>query len=105
MDKTVKDPLNFSLVDLKLKEEELKIQFPDFVKANVARCQVGQGEILYLPASWFHEVTSFGSGHLAFNYWFHPPDQSDFAKPYSSPFWPSDWTDRTLSVTLNEKRC
>jgi hypothetical protein len=47
------------------------------------------GEALYLPASWWHEVTSFGSCdidgdgaadkgdnvHMAFNYWFHPPDR------------------------------
>ncbi len=47
------------------------------------------GQMLYLPASWFHEVTSFSgpavgaSGkksaedaqfHMALNYWFHPPD-------------------------------
>lgn len=41
------------------------------------------GDALYLPASWWHEVTSFGSDddnkagrnvHMAFNYWFHPPD-------------------------------
>lgn len=35
------------------------------------------GQMLYLPASWFHEVTSFsdnGKPHMAFNYWMHPPD-------------------------------
>lgn len=35
------------------------------------------GQMLYLPASWFHEVTSWASEaepHMAFNYWMHPPD-------------------------------
>ncbi|WFD01218.1 hypothetical protein MYAM1_003980 [Malassezia yamatoensis] len=43
------------------------------------------GEMLYLPASWFHEVTSKGTPntpHMAFNYWMHPPDATDFANPY-----------------------
>jgi len=34
--------------------------------------------MLYIPASWFHEVFSTGSGaagHMAINYWFIPPDQ------------------------------
>jgi hypothetical protein len=37
------------------------------------------GQMLYLPASWYHEVTSYSdpeepSGlHMALNYWFHPP--------------------------------
>ncbi|KAI0697771.1 Clavaminate synthase-like protein [Cytidiella melzeri] len=47
------------------------------------------GEMLYLPASWWHEVTS-SSGtnddeaiHMAFNYWFYPPDNLDsYEEPY-----------------------
>ncbi len=66
-------------------------------------CELRAGQMLYLPAGWFHEVTSFsdyasesggaakangkanGGGeapsssrlHLALNYWFHPPDNAD----------------------------
>ena len=44
------------------------------------------GEMLYLPASWWHEVTSFGDGgtevHMALNYWFHPPDGSSMEELY-----------------------
>lgn len=52
------------------------------------------GQMLYLPASWYHEVTSSSSPphhlrgqngvhqqsnvHMALNYWFHPPDALDF---------------------------
>lgn len=44
------------------------------------------GQMLYLPASWWHEVTSSTGSlddntdknqvpiHMALNYWFHPPD-------------------------------
>ena len=39
--------------------------------------ELNPGQMLYLPASWFHEVTSSSSGvapHMALNYWMHPPD-------------------------------
>ncbi|SPO28742.1 uncharacterized protein UTRI_04620 [Ustilago trichophora] len=54
------------------------------------------GQMLYLPASWYHEVTSSSSPplhqqvdskgqkqpssevHMALNYWFHPPDALEF---------------------------
>ena len=55
------------------------------------------GQMLFIPAGWFHEVRSTGggrSGHLALNYWFHPPDGIDFNKPYLSDFWPNDWRKR-----------
>ena len=41
---------------------------------------INPGEMLYLPASWWHEVTSSSPEngksniHMAFNYWFYPPD-------------------------------
>lgn len=54
------------------------------------------GQMLYLPASWYHEVTSSSlpplrdlediteqseepsKVHMALNYWFHPPDALEF---------------------------
>ena len=81
--------------------------------------EVKSGEMLYLPAGWFHEVTSYSTnvnanmmdgtsgdnnndddnfgGHMAFNYWFHPPDnlfdseENGFASPYKSKFWAQDF--------------
>jgi len=51
--------------------------------------EINPGEMLYLPASWWHEVTSSSpdSGrsnvHMAFNYWFYPPDGlKGFDEPY-----------------------
>ena len=60
---------------------------------------ISAGQMLFIPAGWFHEVRSVGGGsdgHLAFNYWFHPPDGTSFEKPYSTDFWPSDWKKRNL---------
>ena len=57
------------------------------------------GDILYLPAGWFHEVTSRNTApidglgwHMALNYWFHPPDNlveslEGFQLPYKSSYW------------------
>lgn len=99
VDQTIKDPVSFSRIDTtKLanpeSKEELFREFPRFRGAKVAFCELEVGDMLFLPASWFHEVESFGSenGHLALNYWYHPPDCFEsFEKPYSSPFWPRDW--------------
>ena len=117
VDKTVKNPDNFSKVPVHLFDNQVELSqlFPDFLKANAAFCELEAGDMLYLPASWFHEVTSFGIGcnkytcasteqketnnesnaslgHLAFNYWFHPPDNlENFENPYSTNFWPNDF--------------
>jgi hypothetical protein len=50
---------------------------------------IKQGEMLYLPASWFHEVISSGGLHMALNYWFAPPDSvhGTFDAPYPDDFW------------------
>lgn len=58
--------------------------------------EIQQGQMLYLPASWWHEVTSASKQvtegdseerddvHMAFNYWFYPPDALDsFEEPYA----------------------
>ncbi|TYZ63809.1 hypothetical protein PybrP1_007341 [[Pythium] brassicae (nom. inval.)] len=105
VDKTVKDPVNFSRIDTFMlrdaaSKEALLREFPRFADATAAFCELGVGDMLYLPASWFHEVESFGGGaanggHLALNYWYHPPDACEsFETPYASPFWPRDWAQR-----------
>lgn len=67
------------------------------------------GEMLYLPAGWFHEVTSFsadpkrgdqennvgkgdgvGNAHIALNYWMAPPNGQSMQAPYSDSFWQDD---------------
>lgn len=64
--------------------------------------------MLYLPAGWFHNVTSSNGGagdeggcHMALNFWFHPPDNLDplrgFRRPYVSDHWPRLWAAREVS--------
>ncbi|CAM9816235.1 unnamed protein product, partial [Choristocarpus tenellus] len=95
-------PVNFSRVDPSMPPEELAKNFPLFPGADrMVEVVVSAGQMLYLPAGWFHEVTSLGSeeGHMAFNYWFHPPDAvgegGSFDSPYTSDFWAKDWVARS----------
>eukprot|EP00882_Tetradesmus_deserticola_P027952 GHRQ01031102.1.p1 GENE.GHRQ01031102.1~~GHRQ01031102.1.p1 ORF type:complete len:420 (+),score=173.59 GHRQ01031102.1:80-1261(+) len=54
-------PPSFSQVDLSLPEAVLRRQFPRFPGVAAAQEVLLQaGQMLYLPAGWFHEVTSFG---------------------------------------------
>jgi hypothetical protein len=74
-------------------DAELKAHWPLFPGlASVSVARVRSGDALYLPAGWFHEVTTYpdgrrgdeeggsgssSSGSLALNYWFYPPDALD----------------------------
>lgn len=63
-----------------------KEMFPDFFKDEVMNQRIivdlKPGDVLYLPAGWFHEVSSRGKYHIACNYWFVPPDNFDGEKMY-----------------------
>lgn len=96
-------PPSFSKVNLTLPVTTVRAAFPDFPGVDEAsEVTLEAGQMLYLPAGWFHEVTSFSDtpsgNHLALNYWFHPPDNkkaSNFADhPYLSDFWPCLWNRR-----------
>lgn len=110
-------PSNFSRVNTENSKDE---EFPLFRDALTRKLEVTvkAGEMLYIPAGWFHEVRSIslscpdggpvpegavplpspGPGHMAVNYWFHPPDNHDFRKPYTSEFWLKDWVARGLPI-------
>jgi hypothetical protein len=85
-DSSAEPPNNFSSVDLSRPQAELANEFPLLAAATCFEVTVNAGQTLYLPAGWFHEVTSFGSkdGHMALNYWWvafsrsepHPHTQS-----------------------------
>jgi hypothetical protein len=97
-----KDPPSFSRVDTAASREVLEQAFPLYLNSESEGFTVTlqAGEMLYLPAGWFHEVKSLGvpseGGHMAINYWFHPPDGSLFEKPYQSDFWENDWRGRKI---------
>jgi hypothetical protein len=103
---TSSTPSNFSQVDTTLSDAELKKKFPLFLEARNRSVTVTlkAGQMLYLPAGWFHEVRSRGEGssggHLAFNYWFHPPDNTDSERPYTSDFWAKDFEERVKSGNI-----
>ena len=103
------EPDSFSQVDLSLPLAKLRAKFPDFPGVKAAlEVDMEAGQSLYLPAGWFHEVTSFSSDdheagepgfHLALNYWTHPPDHIDpslagFEQPYLSEYWGELWETR-----------
>ncbi|KAJ3187004.1 hypothetical protein HDU85_007042 [Gaertneriomyces sp. JEL0708] len=65
--------------------------YPLLNDATQVSFSVNKGEMLYLPAGWFHEVTSYGDAddgiHMAFNYWMAPPTTKDADKPYEDGYW------------------
>jgi hypothetical protein len=103
-------PDHFSWIDPTQDKSSIATTFPSFAKCRECIVAVQQGQCLYLPASWFHCVTSscdekegkcstadesensntrLSSGvHMAINYWYHPPDNLKyFESPYKDDFW------------------
>jgi hypothetical protein len=126
-DEAAKIPSSFSKVVTSLSDDLLKEKFPKYLEARGRELNVtlNEGEMLYLPCGWFHEVTSMnatepaatgahkskGKGkskagddnksapfHMAVNYWFHPPDGPSFDHPYADSFWPDNWRQRGLDA-------
>ena len=88
--------------------------FPLLAKATSITVNLSFGEMLYMPASWFHEVQSDHKGeessHMAMNYWFYPPSivpghKAEFSAPYEDSFWEENWaeTDKALKIVLNPR--
>lgn len=90
-----KRPNSFSKIDVATLNDASAIayKFPRFSACRQSIVELKKNQTLYLPAGWFHEVTSQdetkGSYHTALNYWFHPPDSLDrFEQPYKDRrFW------------------
>lgn len=88
-------------------------KWPLFESANRLTVELEPGEMLYLPAGWFHEVTSFGDSsknsdvHVAVNYWFVPPTGHDIDNVYDQKdkYWLKDFelTKRALNWARNEE--
>jgi hypothetical protein len=89
-------------------QDALRKEFPEYASCRQVWVDLKAGQMLFLPAGWFHEVTSYstkqdGSAHennvdnatlerchMALNYWYHPPDAlqtTDYASPYECNFW------------------
>lgn len=88
------EPLSFSQIPTTELHSHLLLAQPHVPSPSLAKAgkpyivDLQAGDMLYLPTSWFHEVTSFCDGdddgvHIALNYWFHPPDTLRLKEPYS----------------------
>ncbi|KAI9339665.1 cupin-like domain-containing protein [Obelidium mucronatum] len=95
-------PFSFSRIDPDvLHSADATKTYPNLKNVTKITFDLKEGEMLYLPASWFHEVRSSPSPnsktvgpHLALNYWFHPPNAlnpDDFENPYRTDFWADQW--------------
>jgi hypothetical protein len=100
-------PVSFSRIDTSLPAAAIAKEFPLFRDAIPLDVELCSGQMLYLPAGWFHEVTSRGVPgkplHMAFNYWFHPPtalQPGSSTRPYTSMFWPREWAARSEATPM-----
>jgi hypothetical protein len=47
-------------------------RFPAFDPSLVERVEIRQGDVLYLPAYWWHQVESLGEQNVNLNFWWVP---------------------------------
>lgn len=69
-----------------------ELSIPSLLKGRYITAALSPGDLLFLPASWFHEVISYGGdvgGHLALNLWMAPSGSphSTLQMPYDDSFW------------------
>ncbi|KAJ9456945.1 JmjC domain-containing protein E [Diplonema papillatum] len=75
------DTTALTMTPVHINREEDRLLYSGFERANQTRltCEVGPGDVLYLPAFWWHEVASQGDPFtLATNMWFTPFFTKDF---------------------------
>ncbi|KAK6877523.1 JmjC domain-containing protein 4 [Candida tropicalis] len=83
-------------------------KFPGFLELNKIEIWLDKpGQMLYLPAGWFHEVSSFGNEkyddqgvHIAINYWFIPPNKNQVDNCYQDDYWTEDWKKTESAIKL-----
>jgi len=60
-------------------------RFPNFTRANAMECVLNEGDVLFLPSFWWHEVQSFPNEfehrNLAVNFWYKPFLTKEFPCP------------------------
>ncbi|KAM8856618.1 LOW QUALITY PROTEIN: tRNA wybutosine-synthesizing protein 5 [Spinachia spinachia] len=60
-------------------------QFPEFVKAKRYECVLEPGDLLFIPALWFHNTLALQFGVGVNVFWRHlPPDSYDRKDPYGN---------------------
>lgn len=116
-----KDPPSFSTIPAaivhldKIQDESLRLKitslakrkWPNFFKCSRLTVDLKPGQMFYLPAGWFHEVSSFGdlnsndNIHIALNYWYSPPN--GIKRAYSDKYWKEDFQRTKESCDLFKK--
>ena len=60
-------------------------RFSNFTRASPLKCVLEEGDVLFMPSFWWHEVQSYPSKtesrNLAVNYWYHPFYSKEFPCP------------------------
>lgn len=54
-----------------LTHDQLHEEYPRFFAAKHVACEVTEGDLLFIPSGWSHQVTSYGF-HVAVNVWTNP---------------------------------
>lgn len=106
--KIPEEPNSFSKIDIKSLHSRSS-QFPKLSKACRYEFEISSGEMLFLPAGWFHEVVSYSNpsderGHVAFNYWCSPSSLNNFDNPYIDNYWVDQWKDLTSQIQDLKKK-
>ncbi|CAI8024674.1 Bifunctional peptidase and arginyl-hydroxylase JMJD5, partial [Geodia barretti] len=61
------------------------VRFPRFSRAHRLECDLGPGDVLFMPAFWWHEVRSRPDlrerRNLAVNFWYEPVLTKEFPCP------------------------
>jgi len=102
-EESLKDQLEEQILDDMMNQENLATDTtpPSFCIESTAHGEyitetLRPGDMLYLPASFYHEVISFNNDqsdhHMAVNYWYYPPcSEGTFEHPYEDDFWKERW--------------
>ena len=69
-------PPNYSPVNFDNYDAAEQIKYPEFASAVVHKVRVQNGDCLFLPANWWHRVTSSPLETLAVSHWYEPHDSS-----------------------------
>jgi hypothetical protein len=54
-----------TITDIQSQHPDVRKRFPAFAAAMLCEFELAAGQMLYLPASWFHEVVSFGAAEAS----------------------------------------
>ncbi|KAJ8023648.1 JmjC domain-containing protein 7 [Holothuria leucospilota] len=79
--KTLLDSTSMVMSPLDILNPDFK-RFPRFADARPLNCTINEGDVLFMPAFWWHEVQSYPNitegRNLAVNFWYEPFLQKEF---------------------------